>query len=244
MNALPPGSPDRTHFYKYSNCDHLEWLRDIILDHRLYLPTLDQLNDPKDARPDLLPLSEDEWVEFLMCSNPCGLTRAEMRIAVRRMSVQTLLENATRSFHQGMTAFGIYSMTRRYDNLALWGEYAACHSGYCLEFLNTGPLFQHAKEVVYQDSVQMRINDVEDKSWIFRKRLKYRHEEEIRLVSIPRQGRSVTIDPAWFNRLILGKNIQAAHEEQIRSWSNERRPSLVIVKAEYDAVSGRLTLKE
>jgi hypothetical protein len=242
MNAPLPGVPECTHFYKYSNCDRLEWLKVIILEHKLYLPTLDQLNDPEDARPDLVPLSQQEWVEFLMRYNPCGLTRDQMRVAVGRMSPETLLEKATQSFHKGMTQFGIYSMTKRYDNLALWEEYAADHSGCCLEFTNTGPLFQHAKEVVYQDSVQMKINDVEDKSWIFRKRLKYRHEEEIRLVSIPKQGRSVTIDPAWLNRLILGKNIQGAHQEQIRSWSSERNPPLVVVKAEY--VAGRFTLKE
>lgn len=243
MKALQPLKASCQYLYKYSTCDHLEWLKVIILEHRLYLPSLDELKDPKDARPDLLQLSEDEWVEFLMRHNPCGLTPHQMRMAVRRMSPETLLENATQSFHKGMTPFGIYSMTKRYDNQHLWKRYAADHTGYCLEFLNNGPLFQQASEVRYQDSVEMKINDPADKSWVFCKRLPYRYEEEVRLMSIPDQGRSVTLHPTWLNRLILGKNIAAAHEKQIRAWSQERKPPLVVVKVEYDS-SGQFSPKE
>ena len=32
-----------THFYRHSNVEHLEWLKTIVLDHELYLPTVRQL---------------------------------------------------------------------------------------------------------------------------------------------------------------------------------------------------------
>src|SRR5216683_276521 len=50
-------------FYKYSSLathEHLARLRVIIQDHELYLPNLDQLNDPADGRPRLAPLSEEQ----------------------------------------------------------------------------------------------------------------------------------------------------------------------------------------
>lgn len=244
MKAAQPSTSNCSHFYKYSTCDHLEWLKIIILEHKLYLPTLDQLNDPEDGRPDLVPPSEEQWVKFLTLHNPCRLSPGQIRRAVHTKTPKNLLDEATQIFHRGMNPFGIYSMSKRYDNLHLWREYAAEHSGYCLEFLNAGPLFQYATEVRYQDSVQMDITDAEDRSWISCKRLRYSYEEEVRLVSTPKQGRSVTIDPAWLNRLIVGKNMLMVHEEQMRAWSHERKPPLVIVKAEYDAASGHFTLTE
>ena len=45
-----------------------------------------------------------------------------------------------------LEGYRIYSLSKRYDNLNLWAKYAADHSGYCLEFANEGPLFEHAKE--------------------------------------------------------------------------------------------------
>src|SRR5258707_14982349 len=55
-------------FYKYSSLatpEHLERLRVIVHEHELYLPNLDQLNDPADGRPRLARLSEEEMSSFL-----------------------------------------------------------------------------------------------------------------------------------------------------------------------------------
>ena len=63
MPLPAPRKSTATYFYKYSSPAHLEWLRDILLKHELYLPNLRELNDnnyglphlavPSD-RPDLL----------------------------------------------------------------------------------------------------------------------------------------------------------------------------------------------
>jgi hypothetical protein len=37
-------------FYKYSATEDLDWLRETILNHFVYFPTLGQLNDPADAK--------------------------------------------------------------------------------------------------------------------------------------------------------------------------------------------------
>ena len=46
-------------------------------------------------------------------------------------------------------------MTRRYDMGNLWALYADGHRGYCLEFENVGPLFEHARDVNYLDLKDM-----------------------------------------------------------------------------------------
>jgi len=37
-----------------------------LIEHRLYLPTLDQLNDPADRRPKLAVLDAEQMVSFLV----------------------------------------------------------------------------------------------------------------------------------------------------------------------------------
>jgi hypothetical protein len=63
-----PAKAGGSHFYRYMEFTPTkrEWAREVILDHRLYLPTLSQLNDPADGRPQLAPLSESALHSFLL----------------------------------------------------------------------------------------------------------------------------------------------------------------------------------
>ena len=65
-----PAKARGSYFYRYTEftpAKH-EWAREVILDHQLYLPTLSQLNDPADGRPQLAPLSENALRSFLHSS--------------------------------------------------------------------------------------------------------------------------------------------------------------------------------
>src|SRR6266852_9055921 len=66
MSVPMPAKAAGSHFYRYSSADHLEWLKEIILKHQLYLPSLNQLNDPADGRPKLAPMSEKQMSVFLI----------------------------------------------------------------------------------------------------------------------------------------------------------------------------------
>jgi len=66
MATPAPVPATGTHFYRYGSPEHLERLKIIVLEHELYIPSLDQLNDPADGRPVLAPMSEDHLVSFLL----------------------------------------------------------------------------------------------------------------------------------------------------------------------------------
>jgi len=136
-------------------------------------------------------------------------------------------------------------MSKRYDNLSLWAKYAGDHSGYCLEFVNEGPLFANAKDVIYDDSFRMDVNNREHTNgfWFFCKRPEWSNEEEVRLVLPRGMGSKVIINPRWLNRLILGKNISDSQEQVIRAWARQRSPELAVVKAFYDSVEQTIKLK-
>ena len=135
-----------------------------------------------------------------------------------------------------LDGYRVYSMSKRYDNLSLWDRYAAHHSGYCLEFSNEGPFFQHTKEVIYGESTRMDVTNREHRSgyWFFCKRQEWSNEEEVRLVGIRKQGPTVLFDPQWLTRIILGKDIVESHRKLILVWARERRPELEVTSARYD----------
>ena len=150
----------------------------------------------------------------------------------------------TESFHSELKDYRIYSMSKRYDNLSLWAKYAGDHSGYCLEFVNEGPLFENARDVTYEDTLWMDINNPDHKNgfWFFCKRPEWSNEEEVRLVLPRRQGSKVKIAPQWLKRLILGKSVSEQNEQVIRTWARQRVPGLAVVKAHYDTVEQKIKL--
>lgn len=244
-------------FYKYSSLtkpEHLERLRATIQEHELYLPNLDQLNDPADGRPRLAPLSEEEMSYFLylkLVQRSSHLSVAELDkekaiiyYNVKRHGTKGLHRSLTQILHRELKDYRIYSMSKRYDNLSLWAKYAGDHSGCCLEFANEGPLFENARDVLYEDSLQMDVNNPDHTNgfWFFCKRPEWSNEEEVRLVLPRGMGSKVKLDPRWVKRLILGKNVSEQNEQTIRAWARQRVPYLAVVKAFYDTVKQNIKL--
>jgi hypothetical protein len=54
------------HFYKYSafTGKRRDWLKDLILNHHFYAPTVKELADPSEAKPKLSPQSETACMSF------------------------------------------------------------------------------------------------------------------------------------------------------------------------------------
>jgi hypothetical protein len=253
MTILTPSRATGSRFYRYSNPEHLEWLKVIILKHELYFPNLSQLNDPADGRPKFLPLSPDQLVSFLysdfIARNP-GLTRdAQEKEATKIWSmVQSIgSEEAqgmmARSLYAKLDDYRIYSLSKRYDNMNLWAKYAANHSGYCLEFTNNGP-FASACEVTYGEYT-LDITDLEQRGnpfCFFCKRPEWSNEEEVRILLLRGSNPIVRIEPSCLPRLILGMHMSDAHQELIREWAKQRKPELAVVSAYYDELHQVLKL--
>ena len=64
MTGLPePPTPRCPYFYKYAG--NVDWLEPIIVNSEIYIPTVAELNDPRDARPVLTNLSIERVADFL-----------------------------------------------------------------------------------------------------------------------------------------------------------------------------------
>ena len=157
--------------------------------------------------------------------------------ALQRLNTQIL--------HAELESFRIYSLSKRYDNLSLWAKYAADHSGYCLEFCNEGPMFEHAKEVIYGPAPLMDVNNQEHRNgyWFFYKSQDWSNEQEVRLVQ-PRGYKATSkFNPVLLNRLILGKDMSPTNRALLREWAKQREPELLVVSAYFDEVDQVIKLK-
>jgi len=259
MPLPEPRKATASHFYKYSNAAHLEWLKDTLHDHEIYLPNLPELNDDNDGLPKLAMQSEDEMVSFIYRqfakSNP-DMPKEDLeknaliiRVNVRNHGPAALHPSLVQSLDTQLKDFRVYSMTKRFDMGNLWALYADGHRGYCLEFENVGPMFEHAKDVSYLDLKDMEISvpspELQKGYFLYCKTRDWECEEEVRLVLPSKDGRSkVRFDPLWLTRIILGKAMSDENKNKIRLWAKERKPELTVVTTYYDATKRAIKLRE
>ncbi len=258
MTVFPPTKATGFHFYKYKSAEQIDRLKSIVLDHELYLPSPAQLNDPADCRPKLAPMTEDEMVTFLrndyIRRNPViALDLLEKQETTIRERIQTpgldwFLREATKILNAQMNGFRVYSLSKRFNNLSLWANYAANHAGYCLEFANEGPLFgEHTFEVIYAESAppfSLVDGGKRDARFLVYKKPEWSNEEDVRLIRARGSGPKVGIDPRWLTRVILGKDMSPSHQQQIREWIKKRQPELTVVQAYFDELHVELRIKD
>jgi hypothetical protein len=127
-----------THFYKYSSLqrpEQLTWLKTIILENLVCLPTLDQLNNPADGRPVVSQVSNDTMFEFLynagrnptLTSAAQGKSILNLRTYIESNGPEVMRRELSRILNRnlgGVNGFRIYSMSKRWNNLSLWAKYA------------------------------------------------------------------------------------------------------------------------
>jgi hypothetical protein len=260
--AIPaPIKATGSHFYKYSPFDgqRQNWLKEIIIQHQIYVPNLTQLNDPPDGRPKLAPMTEDELYSFFY-GGQFGVLKRNSRMSVeeqvreaavldvnlRQHGKDTIMRETARLLYKELDAWRIYSLSKRYDNMGLWAKYAADHTGYCLEFSNAGEFFASAYEVTYGEPVELRIEELAQQNghWFFRKSRDWSSEEKVRILVRRHSSAVVSIDPSYLTRIILGWKMRDDDRKLIREWSKSRSPELNVVTACYDQFTQSLRLVE
>ena len=254
MTTFTPTKATGSHFYRYQSAEHPDWLKTIILEHLVYLPSVAQLNDPTDCRPKIAPMSEEDMVTFLkndyirrnpvMALDLLQKHESHIRMSIRLHGLDWFRRELSQILNAQMEQFRVFSLSKRFNNLSLWAKYAADHTGYCLEFANEGPLFENTIEVVYGEYAPFDVNDSNnrDAAFLVCKRLEWSNEEEVRLLRARGSGPMVKIEPRWLTRIILGRRMAPADQEQIRRWAKERKPELAVVRATFDELHQELLL--
>ncbi len=255
MSISIPKLATGPYFYKYSTTEHLDWLKDTILNHSVYFPTLGQLNDPADAKPRLKPVSPDELAAHVyrdyIKGHP-GMSVAERRHHRTRLHcmVYSRYDAWLRKFAEKLYvhlnhSHRAYCLSKHYDNLVMWAKYAGNHSGYCLEFDKEYAPFNIACDVTYVSELPfMDVTDSEDRGpYAFIKHIRWSGEEEVRVGSLIFDDPKVSFKPACLKRIILGPRMSEDDEKAVRAWAEQRAPKLEVVRAYFDALDLKMKLQ-
>ncbi len=243
-NSAPAKKPRaaRCRFvYKYGRVEtpeQLNWLRDLLLDHRVYFPKPRELNDPREARPKFARSSRAAFREMLfrgyLAANP-GLTHEEQVHALQVLTtnlnhygLDLVIQSGQEALADLLTWQRIYSLTKRPNNAHLWKEYAANHHGYCLQFRRSN-LFGLAMEVRYRNRVEFDATaEHVSAAFFFYKRRKWEREEELRIVFPRNPVGHFLFEPKVLTRVYLGKYMLPETEELIREWARQRKPEVPV----------------
>ena len=179
-------------FYKYGTFAKPERLKSVICESRFYFASPSQLNDPSDCKNMVRDHSEAEIEEFLIKANRQwygdGRNDAYIKKGIKQFGAVTLLEEMTKQFNKLMdTRYGVFSLAKRPNNMALWAKYADDHKGYCLEFSDLSQ-FANVYEVRYAHKVPLALKLARDPGqadFLFTKSFEWSNEEEARILAMP-----------------------------------------------------------
>jgi hypothetical protein len=228
--------------YKYG-CK-IEYLKEILLDNRIYCSSPFDFNDPFEFRPRL----------------DCGNTRQELEGTIKtlgdmlRKKYKALDENSIRAeaeriikkiqqspdpmndYTQLLSRAGVYCLSAKKDNLLMWAHYGNKHKGFCLEFSTEpkGSFFDNAEKVEYKSNYPVvRIFVADNLEWgkesILTKSVDWTYEEEWRLTS--KFPGHLDFPPETLAGLILGCKMIDEDRQQILAWNAVRKPSIKIYQA-------------
>jgi len=219
----------------------------MICESRFYFASPSQLNDPSDCRNIVRDHSADEIEDFLIKANRqfYGNDRRDVYIreGIQKFGVAVLLEEMAKQFNKLMdTRYGVFSLAKRPNNMALWAKYADEHKGYCFEFSDLSKI-ANVHEVRYALKQPLSLNleiDPGQADFLFTKSQEWSNEEEARILSM-QSGYQVFPEGA-LTGIIFGQHCKAENQDTIQSWVKECNARIVLKKSRFNIARQELEL--
>jgi hypothetical protein len=173
----------------------LDWLREMLVDLRVYFRSRDQLNDPNELRPSVVFDGTGEQqnrfiADLIERRHPEPLSPAN-RLRLQRQLVRSYKRNAdqiARELHDVLNRVGVFCISESGTNSQLWSHYANGHRGVCVVLNPKMSPFVAAERVVYQATPSV-INYVTDSTQtkvrksLFTKGAAWAYEHEWRVIA-------------------------------------------------------------
>jgi hypothetical protein len=235
-------------FYKYGSLAKKDRLKAMICDSHFFFPCPSQLNDPADCRNHISDYSAEEIEEFLIEANRLhyGHARGDayIREGIRKFGAAVLLEEMATHFNKIMDSrYGVFSLTRRPNNMALWAKYGDDHKGYCLEFVGLSR-FANVFEVTYAAKMPLALRlriEPGQADFLFTKSDDWSNEEEARILSVPSCIQE--FPPDALSSIILGERCSAEDVATIWGWVDGCRPSIRLRKSKFSVAKQELEFR-
>lgn len=252
-----PAAKIPTHLFKYRSLVEPTWVRDLVVNQRLYFPAAADLNDPFDCKPHLVTTATaDERAQYIrrfVSRTMSDKPRPERRRFERQIlgDPRQFIEAMKLSHAQTMGALGVYSLSAENLDLLMWPHYANEHRGLCVRFSMAGLLNedQVPLPVTYASQRPMANPIVEEpeattmKS-ILTKGLTWAYEKEWRIVQNRGGRRLVRLQRPVVDGIILGARISDADRKMVLGWVNEAGRPIEVYQAGVHASSYALGVEQ
>lgn len=227
--------------------DRRAWVREIILNSRIYFPSRTQFNDPYDStasivfesseqerRASLAPIAKKRFSPF----DPRRVAQEQLDTGIFEDPAATV-KMAVR-WQSKIDALGILSLSARPRHILLWSHYADAHKGVCLRFRTDLPEdpFCDARKVDYTKTfptVNMVRGDGEQiiRGLLLTKAIPWRYEAEWRVVDTKGYGYK-SFRPESLCGVIFGWKMSARDRRTVIEWNAERGTPLPTYAAHPD----------
>ncbi len=230
------------YFYKYGSMQKPKYLKEALLENKIWFQSPLKLNDPFDCRPRVVAWGQKQGLIKALRArikqrNP-NIPRNELRTGVER-AYKTLrkMDDLTEKLEVLFGQRGVYCLSERKENLLMWTHYADNHQGYCLEFSSRikGPLSNKPSRIQYQREYPIirftqQSSGERGRAGFLTKASDWEYEKEWRLLA-KTEGHFLFKSDALIG-LILGCKTKDEDRRLIEEWISQRSTPLNLWKAE------------
>jgi hypothetical protein len=240
--------------YRYGSLQNPEFLREVLLENKIYCTCPLDFNDPFDCRPRVVvgntpkELKEAHKVVEDILKKRTSFDRPSRKIEAKKI-IQEIDKSVgiAEQFEELLGRAGVYCLTSKRDNLLMWAHYADGHKGFCLEFTTnpSGSFFSNAEPVSYRKEYPVvkafaANTDIWGKECFLTKSIDWAYEEEWRLTS--RETGHLEFPPELLTGIIFGCKINTDHIGMINEWIDKRAIPIKIKKAVMDDKQFRIDI--
>jgi hypothetical protein len=233
--------------YKYralSTGQDLEWVKDILLNNRLYFPTRLGFNDPFDSRIHFdWESTEDQWRKRLendFAKQPLppefeGRHVDYVEALLQKGMISVLEKRGGPTHDQIVDKYRILSLCESPKDILMWSHYGSCHSGICLEFkVSKESPFSKVRAVEYAKEypkvkVALADRETEIKALLTKAKV-WKYEKEWRAVR-DQASEYYPFPKECLSGVILGCQIDPTNKPLIKEWLSMRLSPVMLYEA-------------
>ena len=239
-----------TQLFRYSGLaePRFGWMRDLVVDSKLFFASPSSFNDPFDCRVPLLYDAstlaiESYWRRVAKRKYP-NVKMRQHKPLIRRMVLDSKTpqgqDRLTRDRFRSLEQHGTACFAKDPASMLLWSYYGDGHAGIAVRFnmslenlgqIPPGPIPIEVKYRTTFPSVNFYEGSTSDliMTILGTKSIDWKHEDEWRLVLVKKCG-YVRIPPSMIDGVILGMRIDSKNEATVRSWVAQRSPPLEVLR--------------
>lgn len=248
------------HLYKYGSFKHPEYLKQIILENKLFFSNPRGFNDPFEFNPHIdgtIPNEQEAKEEFrktLMKKLPhSSQTKIESHAQIAVDGLKNHPTDLSSLYSKLISQAGVYCLTEDRYSLLMWAHYTDKHTSFCLEFSfdknsSIGNCLKPVQYAITYPTFKFLTNNFSDageKSCLTKSK-EWEYEKEWRILakyhSTPNGENMLEFPPSALTGIILGCRMLYKDKNEIFGWITRRTTPMQIYQAIPDEQEYKLNI--